>query len=443
MKKNIFEIKYIIVFLTIISYIWPIVIPLSFASSGEISLYFSDIIAIAVCVYCLFNIVKGKIKNNLTYIISFAFVLIGIMFFLETLLRIYKGFAFYKCFEAVFRTLSPLAFGVIVLEDLFKSKNMLFCVNYAISFVNLYSLILHIVQKSIQNMFFGNANILLFFCLLGMMLNGLFFVYKKNNLLCRCICGFNNIYYIIVFFVTGSRLGVVFGVIEIVFCFGYFYYKKYAKFYLTTLSISILVISLLWMTNLWNARFLMSRGLSFATIKTAISVVVNTETDTETDEEKISDQEVKPNNASDNTVVDEKVMVENDVGRFSMWKKAVVEIQKSPLYGTGVIGVYKTGYGNQTAHNFLLEYALIYGVIGLLVWIAFFCVYFFKVFHINHKRNFIGFVFVLTIIFGFSFFQSTLVSGIGPMIAWITIFIFSLENSKIDMKNDFNEENGV
>ena len=116
----------------------------------------------------------------------------------------------------------------------------------------------------------------------------------------------------------------------------------------------------------------------------------------------------------------------NDVGRFSWWKEAMKEIKKSPFVGTGIVTVGNNGLGsNQAAHNFILEYWLIYGGIGLFFWILF-------VLNIlingikglkraGYRDRIIFLTVFIILVCAYSFVQPTLVSAVGPLLVWSSL----------------------
>ncbi len=47
------------------------------------------------------------------------------------------------------------------------------------------------------------------------------------------------------------------------------------------------------------------------------------------------------------------------------------KIKEDPLFGIGDISAFKSEGGNQSSHYFLIDYAITYGLVGLLFWIVF------------------------------------------------------------------------
>ena len=173
----------------------------------------------------------------------------------------------------------------------------------------------------------------------------------------------------------------------------------------------------------------MARGLNYSTIGTSISESKNFAVDDNIGESTLIQDAIKKANQNGDA---EAVQVLNDMGRIFMWKSAVNEIKKSPLIGTGLIGIYKTAEGSQTAHNFLLEYWLAFGGIGVLIWIIF-IVQILILIYKKTSRNRAYFFYILLVLFSaaaFSFVEPTLSSAVGPFIVWCSLGVLVSSVSK-------------
>lgn len=131
----------------------------------------------------------------------------------------------------------------------------------------------------------------------------------------------------------------------------------------------------------------------------------------------------------------ESVQVLNDMTRILMWRSAITEIKKSPLIGTGKIGIYRTPDGSQGAHNFFLEYWLVFGGIGVLIWIFLITYILFVLWTktIQNRKLFCYTLLMLASAMAFSCVEPTLSNTFGPFIVWCTLGILLAYADEMNM----------
>lgn len=491
MVKNKRYIAGPVLFVVLVSFIWPITLNTSLTGSGQIFLYLSDLIMLAVCGFNLIIYIKDRKEykgQKAIHITEISFLVILLIYIIATVYRMIKGYYVYQSFEMCFRTLAPLSLGLFLLRDRTTYRICLRWVNYALTFINAYSVFVHLfVYKYFKTQFLLNINIVVFVCLAGVFLNSLFFYHEKKSPFNIGLFVFNFAYYSCVFFVSGSRAGSVLGCIAVIISLICFIKKGNVKYYIFALAISFLAAGALWGSDFGNSRFLIDRGFNYTTIVDSIRHSVKLdkeqddqkplaednsgkEADVEKDasrnetaeaqnrtEEKQSEAAEAQNQAekkqSEAVEAEEKqseaaeaenqtdvgneikvpdqdeILIRNDVARFTFWKSAIEEIKKSPLLGTGKVGIAATYLGNQGAHNFILEYCLVYGVLGFIVWAVFVVSFLFTVLRTVRKttkrRAVFGLLGMLAVTLGFSFFEVTMVVTLGSLAVWIGVFLYS------------------
>lgn len=448
-----------LIFITVIAFIWPFTIETGLTKTGGISLYFSDFILLGVCCFNLLTYYKNREKYSKKIVIiitEWAFLAILLIYCIATIFRMVKGYYVYQSFEICFRTLAPLSLAIFIFKDKLTYKLWLRWVNYAITFVNVYSIVLHLfVYKYLRSDFLVNVNMVAFLCIVGVFVNALSFHYEAKNVIHIGIFGVNFCYYICVFCVVGSRAAAFMGALAIGSSIVCFINKENIRYYLGAGICGIVVVATLWSVNFGFCRSLMMRGFNFTTISESVSGIfgannedysanLDSDTSTNIEDSKLTgeekDNDVLPSSKTENKDLENEKdlsaeqiisesLLENDTTRFLFWKAAIDEIKKSPVLGTGKVGIADSEYGTQSAHNFVLEYCLVYGGLGFVAWLVFVMVYLAnvirKIKRISIKRFIFGLFGLLCTTLGFSFFEVTLITTFGSLVVWIAVFLFT------------------
>ena len=414
MKIKYTNILYSLLFILIVAFVFPISVPVKFTNSGILVLYISNFVYVIFGVVALVKIIKNVNRICISErLCIFIYFLIGTLYFIVTIVRYLRTLYYYKSFEMFFWTMMPLLLFFLIINGFMDRKKTLIAIFYALSFINILSVIYHLfIAKAFKTEFLNNVNILVFCCIIGLFFNALYSEIKKNSV----IIVMNWVYYIFMIFVSGSRAGIVFGLLAIIGLLLYSLNKKKMKIdFFIGIIIAAILLMLSILFNFHYSRDLFLRGTNLSTISASINEFSDKNAEINEINDIIQDISENRNDSQD------KVMVLNDVGRLLYWKAAIQEIEKAPLLGTGNITVGDNGQGSgQTAHNFILEYWLIFGGIGLLLWIILLVMILKNM--IKKAKSisdtYIIFLFMF-LICGYSFLQPTLVSAIGPTLVWL------------------------
>lgn len=461
-----------LVALALVVYIWPIRITTGLTSSGAMIFFASDLIMLVLCGCNFIVYIKNRKiydANNIVKTMEWAYIAILVVYGGISAYRLVNGLYVYHSFDACFRTLAPLSLALFILKDAKTYKLWLRWINYAITFINIYSAIYHIgIYKLLRSNFLLNVNMVAFLCVADMFINSLALKNSKKNIIQSLIFIFNVIYNITVFCVVGSRAAAFIGGLSVLFVLVCFLNRNNLKYYVIAGVLTISVVAMLWTTNFGFCRSLMMRGFNLTTISESIDKMWNGEKkpaesfvteQIETEEieattEICSEEKVKneaepvakaadssPKSEVTESTIEEvsqpkttedfvtEGLREGDAIRFSCWEAAIHEIMTEPIFGTGKVGVADSEAGVQSAHNFILEYCLIYGVGGFAVWVVFVVSYLVKVIRAADKkmlrRVIFGLFGLLCTTLGFSFFEVTMITTFGSLVVWLAVFLYS------------------
>lgn len=422
-KENIIP---AIVAIGLVTFIWPITIKIGLTGSGKFSFYIFDLVMLGLCGYNLYGVVRDKkqyFKFKLGGCVEGFYYIILIEYVVCTVFRLINGYSFYNSFEMCFRTLAPLSLAIYIFKEPISFKVWLRYIDYAIAFINLYSVCIHLfVYKSVRSDFLMNVNMHAFFCLVGLFINSLAFYYQNKNWIYRVIFVFNMVYSLCIFCVVGSRATSTLGILATVLIIVVFAKKPYTKYYIIAGILAMFLVLIMWIFNFGGCRALMIRGFNLETI---VGVVENE--DLEKGYEDENEENISDMIDEDNAV--KASLVSSDEARISFWSGGFREIKKEPIFGTGKVGVGTSKDGNQGAHNFILEYWLIYGGIGFMMWSVFVIVYLKNVVKASMKEKrrmlIFGLFGLLFVALGFSCFQVSMVTTFGSLMVWLGVFFYS------------------
>jgi O-antigen ligase len=240
---------------------------------------------------------------------------------------------------------------------------------------------------------------------------------------------FNLVYSLIIIIISGSRSGVLIGGLSFVasIILGIRRSKKVIMTYTISLILSILISLIMVTTNWYSAGDMFFRATTLNTLTKTVSSL-NMDITIEEASNKIVNisKQIESNNTDNNSDGQEQILIYNDLSRILLWKNALSEIKKSPIMGTGVISfkVSDDYYPSQSAHNFILEYALTFGGMGLLIWIVFFLnliIGSYKMVRGEKKRPFLWLLISILFICGYSLLQPTLSMPAVTSITWLIV----------------------
>lgn len=431
----------------LISFLFPVYIKVGFTNSGVLKVYFAQILYLFMWGFFAFKLFQKGYWKEKTVILYLA---ICVSYCIVEVYRLVTGGYFYHSVEMAFWTLVPVAFFILLLKgdlDIYRVCANLY---YSIAFIFLYLIVNQLfVLRQLRTDFLGNINLLVFFCIAGIFIACFYYLNYGKNKFDTYIYVLIMVYAFFVIMLSGSRAGVISGLSA--YCVLSLFLLKNSKFrktFVIIISLGVAIVTLFVKMDIQGSRYYFERGFNLSTIRTSLAEsrsIYNVAGNFDIGEGGQSmegGQEVSRN--IDDLMKEASVrgdanavLVLNDIGRIVMWGNAVNEIRKDPLFGTGKVGVYKTGDGYQMAHNFFLEYWLAFGGIGMLLWVCFMVhvlVMMYKTTRSN-KRIFIFMLLFLFSVFLFSSVEPTLSNTFCTLMVWSALGIFlvySQDKNKVD-----------
>lgn len=430
------KINYVLFFILIVSFVFPINLATGLTNSGIVVLYLANFIYIYFFIYNLIQIIRriNKLDHKTKELVAIYF-LIGIEYIFITVVRFLSKQYYYKSFVMCFWIVMPLSLFFLVINKNIDRKKFLITLYYSMSTINILSIIYHLfIARAFKTEFLGNVNIVIFCALIGLILNILYGIEIKNKKSILII--FNFAYYIFIVSISGSRAGFIIGSLAVL---GVVLYsvivKRLKKEIILGLLIGTFISFISIISNFYYSRDLFFRGINLSTISSSLDEFSTGNINI--DEINQIMQNISENNTENDEKKQQEILLYNDVGRLLYWKEAIKEIKKSPLIGTGNITVGDNGQGSgQTAHNFILEYWLVFGGIGLILWIVYVILVIRNIIKINLKHKGRGNIylifFFLFLVCGYSLLQPTMVSSIGPTLVWSMLAVFYSKESNND-----------
>lgn len=427
-------------FFAMLGFAFPLTIKTSLTGSGIISIYISQLIYILCGIYFFIQVFrerKIKDKTIMTYLLLCAW------YVFVTIWRYLNGNAWYASLQVCFWTIIPIAIYILISMKKLDYKKACTGLYYAMSILNALYFVYHIIIiGQLRSTFLGNINMIVFYSILGMYIYTFYYLQLNTNAN-KLLYVFNMEHSFFIILFSGSRAGVLVGVASIFVLFIlHMRNNRFVKSFVITVFMMIIIMVLSLTTNFCWSRDMFFRGTNLGTVSESIMVSMGK---TDLDAQRLSnvmqdaskvqneqqlDSMIQSASESGNT---QDVLALNDVGRIMMWKNAMEEIKKSPLVGTGVIGVYRSLNGNQLPHNVILEYWLTYGGIGVLLWVILAIEVLCDIFkrNWNEKKNLLYIVSYIIIAMAYSMVQPTMSNTFGPLLFWCGIGIFLTSKEKI------------
>lgn len=335
--------------------LYPIIIKSSLTNSGIINVYVSyGILLILWCYVYYVWIGKRREYNKIYNHLMMVYLLIGMSYAIITLIRLIRGDTFYKSIQMAVEIFFPVCIFMIIILKQIEWKEMLKILLNISTLINLY-VVCVIISKGFRSNIPFNTNTVVLLAIINLFYFG-FLTKTKTRIL---LIIFNISCAIIVILFSGSRTGFYLG---ITCCLLVFLINKNKKIlsiaFLSACALSMVIYA----TDFGYSQSLTERATNIGSLSAASD---NTSSDTTVNFEEI-DQKLE--DAVSNKDSDQ-ILVASDMLRILLWKNAIYEIKKAPIIGTGEISFYTSPNSpQQTAHNFILEYALVFGDIGLFLW---------------------------------------------------------------------------
>lgn len=414
-----------LIFIIIVGFCFPIALKASIASSGTIPIYLSDFAFAALALLTVKIMLKRKYRlHTLEGICFYFFMIISIWYLIATIYRYVTGYGFYKSFAAFYRSAVPVCFGAAILGDN-NQKRIIAISNIGLSIVFLLKIITDLYWNSTQNDFLINRNVVVYVAVITLFLSEMVWhIHVKTKFLAVCSIA-NTSYSILFLLISGSRLGAYALIVALVCILLAWRDKIILKRYLVCFGIAAIFLGIILYTDFSNSRYYISRSFNLNTISKSIEVVDNLNL---ADKEIMEDfsEEIALDDKKTSAMTQDEILVANDSGRFVYWIKGIEKIKMEPLFGTGELSVsVSKEFGGQAPHNFLLEYSIIYGLVGLSAWTFFVLMYIFISLKKMSIPYVIMFISALGLALGMAFFQPFLCTGICPFITWLLLFLLS------------------
>lgn len=418
-----------IFFWVMLGFAFPVIFKTSLTHTGIIYVYISMLLYLFFGLFFLKVIIKTG-KQEIKIIVSY--LAICVWYAITLVYRYFTGGAWSASLQVCFWTIIPVTIYILMLMNVFDSKKVCARLYWAMTLLNFCSCIYClIIVRSIRTDFLGNINMVVYFSVLGMFIYT-FYYSNSNGRMNGLIYIFNMSYSVSVVLFSGSRAGVLTGVLALVLVVSlYIKNKKVMKSLGVVSLIMIIILFIALTTNFYGSKGLFFRGLNLGTISESLT---SSKENVIADEHELNDLMEKASTSGNA----EQVMVLNDIGRIMMWQNAVKEIKKAPLIGTGIVTVYRTSDGGQLPHNVILEYWLTYGGIGLLLWVVLAVQILYKVFKkcLSDRKRLLFILAYIATAMMYSMVEPTMTNTFGAFLFWCGVGIFSLTESGVQMKRD-------
>ncbi len=421
--------------IAMIGFMFPIHLKVGFTNMGIFNFYVSMPIFLLFAFIFLYKSVKfnfWKKKIVLTYLALCGWYCVA--FFFRFITKQY----FYQSLEIAFWSLAPISVFILLLHGYLNYNKVCSSMFYAISFIDIFSFIYHVFYlNQLRSELLGNINMLVFFNIFSIYLSCFYYYMNTPNKINTLFFIVNMFYSLFVIILSGSRAGVLIGLSSYIFLLIFLgRTKKFRKVLGIVIFLSLFIISYFALADICGSRYLIQRGFNYSTIGTSISESKNIGADVEGDEnvEAIQNAIQEAMQAASKEGDIKSIQILNDMTRISMWKNAITEIRKSPIIGTGKVGIYRTPDGSQTAHNFFLEYWLVFGGIGIIIWITLIIQILFILWKktVQNRPLFCYTLLFLASTMIFSCVEPTLSNTFGPFIVWCTLGILIAYADKVN-----------
>lgn len=438
-----------LIFAVIIGFMLPISFSVSFTHSGILRVYPSMLVYIILGIFLLIYLREKEIRKNKLVLNYLALCMMYVFAFLY---RYATGGDCVSSLYVFFWTIMPVSIFLLIYAGKLNYLKVSINLYWSMTVTNIVSTIYHLfVLKALRSNFYENVNNVVFYCIAGVFIY--IFYYKNISKKFSFFYIFNVFYSFFVLIMSGSRLGFLCGILLAVYCVGLCIFSRELRMPTgLALLLEAVICAIFLSTNLYYCQSLVNRGIMIFGISENMDKIAEIKEnkgnkgsieskEEENKEDKLSDDEII--SAIEEQVKEgntDAVMVYNDLGRIQMWENAIDEIKKAPLIGTGKIAVFRTADGGQLPHNFILEYWLIYGGMGLILWIVLMIQIIINTYKRTQIRNFIAFLLFAAFSCAYSFAEPTLSNAFGPFLVWCGFGLYTSNNFSPVSNNSSSED---
>lgn len=406
-----------LIFVLMLGFMLPITLSVSFTNSGILYIYPSMFVYIVLGILflsCLRN--KAVLKHRLVL----NYLALCVEYVIAFLYRLVSGGDYTNSLMTFFWTIMPVSVFLLLYIGKLNAEKVSSNLYWAMTVTNITSVIYHLlIIKTIRSTFFENVNNLVFYCILSVFINTFYYMNISKKFSIFYI--FNMCYCFFVLIMSGSRGGFLCGIFlaiyYVIFCF--FHRELRKPIGLMFLAETVIIVIFL-STNLYYCRSFVERSMQIFGFSRSVEMAQEIKNEKSDDEivESMLDS-VKEGNT-------DEVMAYNDLSRLKMWRNAIDEVKKAPLIGTGKVVVFRSVDGGQLPHNFILEYCIIYGGIGLILWGMLAIQVIVDAYKKKQRGRFRYLMWFLFFTMMFSFVEPTLSNAVGPFLVWCGLGIFLL-----------------
>lgn len=434
----------VVLFVLLVGFCFPIPISTEYTSSGIIILYLSDFLAVVLVILSTISVYRDRNQKDAWHkmraMTCVFFWILVVWCVILTIYRFLADMVFYKAFMNFFRTSVPVcAMGAVLQKD--KIKNNIVVLNVSLSVIFIVVMITNLVNNTVVTDILINRNMVVYICILGIFTSALLLFYGQCSTMQKISIAFNTVFSIVYCITSGSRMGAYVSIFSIVGIALIFFRKKTFLLYALYSLSAALIISIMMYTHICDAHFWVLRGFNINTVATSISAENNTDISDSSDKKYVDLlQSIRNEEKTGEELSQEEILIINDIGRIEAWKNGIQRIRENPFFGTGDISVFKSEGGNQSSHNFLIDYAITYGLVGLVLWVIFVLVMIVPILKKATWKERGLILFVLSTIFGMALLQPFLTTCIGPYVAWLLLYLLcgrvsiEVDSKKIDNK---------
>jgi len=363
-----------IIFFLLLCSTWArIPIAVSFSTSGTTEVWIYDFVAMFMAVYIFVRLYRRQQscqQDRLSVVLLVCAVILLLYYIFLMAFRYSQKQSVAGGFLVIRVILFSLVVYFAIANKVFSAKSVIVGILSWVSLINLLQVIMLLlfnipVRSSviISNISVYNAFVTMLIPLFAYVVSTANQYGRTRRIVLYALIGSNYLIAMNLVCFSGSRMA--FGVYCIVSLLSLLIFPARVNLRIFVKCAAVGATLTAWFICLWVANLpLISEGIN-RSLYYPISII-NAITNNTT----LNDPEWLYENGSDdidNNQVGQTVDISNDV-RGAIQQEAIDQIRKHPWTGIGRPNVYAERYGNyQSAHNFLLEYALCFGLPGLAI----------------------------------------------------------------------------
>lgn len=390
-------------------------------TESKLAVMLTELLSIFIFVFLCSQVLNKKksLKILLPTALERVFATVSVLFFaymaISTLIRFFT-----VGFDADFLSYPRICFVLFVVfallgGDVFSVKQKHTATLALVTVVNAIELFFFIKNGNLR-LSAGFVNVNIYAC--GIIMTVPFLLqlfYSEHSALMRILTGLNLFVCALLIPATGSRLGMfllLFALVVSVLL--HFRSAPAVRVLQSALPVVLAAVCLVGICTVGQNKFVYSSVLRATMLDRYFEI----------ENQDLEFQEVGPDGEME-------LVSASDTMRSDLWKQAVEEIKEHPVFGMGemTFNVYVGGrYIDQSAHNFLLEMLMCFGIVGTLLYMtALVCMLLFVLRRCN-MQNKKSVLLSLVIFGGFSFMQPTFVSYF--LLIWFVLLLTGMMNDK-------------